>query len=65
MSPLDLTLMEKQVVGSLFGSANPRADIPQLLEPLPQGQLELDGLVTHTYTLDERQRGLRRHARRP
>ena len=28
MSLLDLTLMEKQVVGSLFGSGNPRADIP-------------------------------------
>ena len=31
MSLLDLTLMEKQVVGSLFGSGNPRADIPKLL----------------------------------
>ena len=32
VSLLDLTLMEKQIVGSLFGSANPRADIPKLLE---------------------------------
>ena len=31
MSGLDLTLMEKQIVGSLFGSANPRVDIPRLL----------------------------------
>src|SRR5215207_4525072 len=52
VSLLDLTLMEKQVVGSLFGSANPRADIPKLLELWRQGQLELDGLVTKTYTLD-------------
>ena len=52
VSLLDLTLMEKQVVGSLFGSANPRADIPKLLELWRQGQLDLDGLVTKTYTLD-------------
>ena len=52
VSLLDLTLMEKQVVGSIFGSANPRADIPRLLELWRQGQLDLDGLVTKTYTLD-------------
>jgi NDMA-dependent alcohol dehydrogenase len=52
ISLLDLTLMEKQVVGSLFGSANPRADIPKLLELWRQGQLDLDSLVTKTYTLD-------------
>jgi S-(hydroxymethyl)glutathione dehydrogenase/alcohol dehydrogenase len=52
MSLLDLTLMEKQVVGSLFGSGNPRADIPKLLGLYREGQLDLDGLVTRTYTLD-------------
>jgi NDMA-dependent alcohol dehydrogenase len=53
VSLLDLTLMEKQVVGSLFGSGNPRADIPKLLNLYRQGQLDLDGLVTTTYSLDE------------
>ena len=53
MSLLDLTLMEKQVVGSLFGSGNPRYDIPKLLGLYREGQLDLDGLVTKTYTLDE------------
>jgi S-(hydroxymethyl)glutathione dehydrogenase/alcohol dehydrogenase len=57
MSAIDLTLMEKQVVGSLFGSANPRVDIPRLLELYGAGQLELDGLVTRTYHLDEVNRG--------
>jgi S-(hydroxymethyl)glutathione dehydrogenase/alcohol dehydrogenase len=52
ISLLDLTLMEKQVVGSLFGSANPRADIPKILELYSRGQLDLDGLVTTTYKLD-------------
>jgi NDMA-dependent alcohol dehydrogenase len=53
VSLLDLTLMEKQVVGSLFGSGNPRYDIPRLLGLYREGQLDLDGLVTRTYTLDE------------
>jgi len=53
VSLLDLTLMEKQVVGSLFGSANPRADIPKLLDLWGQGQIDLDALVTATYTLDQ------------
>jgi Zn-dependent alcohol dehydrogenase len=52
VSLLDLTLMEKQVVGSLFGSGNPRADIPKLLNLYRAGQLDLDGLVTKTYPLD-------------
>jgi S-(hydroxymethyl)glutathione dehydrogenase/alcohol dehydrogenase len=52
MSLLDLTLMEKQVVGSLFGSGNPRADIPKLIGLYREGQIDLDGLVTNEYTLD-------------
>jgi S-(hydroxymethyl)glutathione dehydrogenase/alcohol dehydrogenase len=52
-----LTLFEKQLVGSLFGSANIRKDIPQLLELYTQGQLDLDGLVTKTYSLDEINQG--------
>jgi NDMA-dependent alcohol dehydrogenase len=53
MSLLDLTLMEKQLVGSLFGSGNPRADIPKLIGLYREGQLDLDGLVTKEYTLDD------------
>ena len=49
--------MEKQVVGSLFGSANPRADIPRLLGLYADGQLKLDELVTRTYRLDEINQG--------
>ncbi|CAN5704214.1 NDMA-dependent alcohol dehydrogenase [soil metagenome] len=52
ISLLDLTLMEKQVVGSLFGSGNPRADIPRILELYRAGRVDLDGLVTQTYDLD-------------
>ena len=53
MSLFDLTLYEKQVRGSLFGSSNPRRDIPRMLELYHAGQLKLDELVTREYTLDE------------
>jgi Zn-dependent alcohol dehydrogenase len=53
----DLTLMEKQIVGSLFGSANFRYDIPKLLELYRQGQLDLDGMVTNTYKLGDINQG--------
>ena len=46
-------LSRSSSIGSLFGSANPRQDIPKLLELYTQGQLDLDGLVTRTYPLDE------------
>jgi NDMA-dependent alcohol dehydrogenase len=52
-----LTLFEKQLIGSLFGSANIRKDIPALLELYTQGQLDLDTLVTNTYSLDEINQG--------
>jgi S-(hydroxymethyl)glutathione dehydrogenase/alcohol dehydrogenase len=51
MSLCELTLWEKQVVGTIFGSANIRKDIPKLLELYQQGQLDLDGMVTATYPL--------------
>jgi S-(hydroxymethyl)glutathione dehydrogenase/alcohol dehydrogenase len=52
MNFFDLTLIEKQVVGSLFGSGNPRADIPKLLNLYREGLLDLDNLVTKTYNLE-------------
>ncbi|MEY4227900.1 MAG: hypothetical protein RLZ84_492 [Actinomycetota bacterium] len=52
MSSLDLTLYEKQLVGSLFGSGNPRADIPKLLNLYREGLLDLDGLITRRYPLE-------------
>jgi len=52
-----LTLLEKQIVGSIFGSANIRYDIPKLLELYRQGQLDLDGMVTNTYKLGDINQG--------
>ena len=49
----ELTAYQKQIVGCLFGNANPRADIPKLLHLYRQGDLILDELITQTYTLDQ------------
>ncbi len=51
ISLLDLTLSEKIVMGALYGSGNPRQDIPKLLELHGAGELPLDDLVTNTYPL--------------
>ena len=48
-----LTLLQKQLVGTIFGSANFRYDIPHLLRLYEQGQLDLDSMVTNTYSLDQ------------
>ena len=47
------------MVGSLFGSANPRADIPKLLDLDRAGQFDLGGLVTRSYALDQVNQGYR------
>ena len=53
MSLLDLTLYEKSVRGALFGSANPRFDVPRILDLYMDGILKLDELVTRTYPLSQ------------
>lgn len=56
-SGADLTLNEKTIRGSLFGSCNPQYDIVRLLRLYDAGQLKLDKLVTRTYTLEEANQG--------
>jgi NDMA-dependent alcohol dehydrogenase len=53
LSLLELTLYEKQIRGSLFGSSNAQHDVPRLLELYQLGQLKLAELVTRTYALEE------------
>jgi S-(hydroxymethyl)glutathione dehydrogenase/alcohol dehydrogenase len=49
----ELTLYEKQIRGSLFGSSNAQHDIPRLLDLYRVGQLKLDELITREYSLEE------------
>ncbi len=53
----ELTLQQKELVGSIFGSANPRRDIPRLLRLYMEGKLKLDELVTRTYPLSDINQG--------
>jgi S-(hydroxymethyl)glutathione dehydrogenase/alcohol dehydrogenase len=46
-----LTLYQKRILGSLYGEANPRADIPRLLSLYRDGKLMLDEAVTAEYKL--------------
>ena len=48
---------EKQIVGCIFGSVNSRADIPRLLGLYKDGLLDLDGMVTSTYPLEDINQG--------
>jgi S-(hydroxymethyl)glutathione dehydrogenase/alcohol dehydrogenase len=59
MSMLDLLTMEKELVGSIFGSSNPEEDVPRLLGLYRDGLLNLDGMVTRTYPLEQINDGYR------
>jgi Zn-dependent alcohol dehydrogenase len=47
------TLFQKRLLGSLYGEANPRADIPRLLSLYREGKLLLDEVVTTEYKLED------------
>ena len=49
----ELVMYNKEIKGVLFGSGNPRVDIPKLLELYRAGLLKLDELITRTYPLDK------------
>jgi S-(hydroxymethyl)glutathione dehydrogenase/alcohol dehydrogenase len=53
----ELAMFQKEVRGVVFGAANPRFDIPNLLALYKSGQLKLDELITRTYRLDQINQG--------
>ena len=48
-----LAMWNKEIKGTIFGSLNPRADIPRLLGMYRDGTLKLDELISQRYSLDE------------
>ena len=52
-----LTLFEKTIKGSLFGSGSPQRDILKMLDLYQAGTLKLDELVTSRYTREEVNKG--------
>ena len=55
----ELAMWNKEIKGTIFGSLNPRSDIPKLLGLSREGQLKLDELITRRYTLDQINEGNR------
>lgn len=52
-----LTLFEKRIHGTLFGSCNPFYDIPKMLDLYQAGRIKLDELITRNYRLEEINKG--------
>jgi NDMA-dependent alcohol dehydrogenase len=52
-------LWNKNLVGTVFGSCNPRADIPRFARMYQSGQLQLDEMITKRYRLDDINEGYR------
>lgn len=53
VNPFELVLYQKALLGTLYGTCNPRTDIPRLLDLYRAGRLMLDELVTCEYRLDQ------------
>jgi len=48
-----LTLMQKNLQGTIFGGGNPHYDIPQLLSMYKAGKLNIDDMITRQYKLEQ------------
>ena len=53
VSSLVLPLTGKSVIGCMYGSVNTKVDFPLYLDLYRRGRLDLDAMITRTYTLDE------------
>jgi NDMA-dependent alcohol dehydrogenase len=54
---MQLAMLNKEVKGTIFGSGNPRFEIPNLLSMYRAGKLKLDELITRTYALEDVNQG--------
>lgn len=52
-----LSMYNQTLMGTVFGSASPRVQIPRLLKLYEQGVVLIDELITSEYSLDEVQQG--------
>jgi NDMA-dependent alcohol dehydrogenase len=57
LSLFNLAMFNQSLLGTVFGSASPRVQIPKLLQLYEAGMLEIDSLVTREYPLDGVQDG--------
>ena len=52
LDPFDL-IKGKRIIGTWGGETQPDRDIPMYVDLYLSGKLKLDGLITHTYSLDD------------
>jgi S-(hydroxymethyl)glutathione dehydrogenase/alcohol dehydrogenase len=53
----NLAMFNQAVLGTVFGSASPRVQVPNLLALFEAGQLKIDEIITQEYSLDQVQQG--------
>jgi S-(hydroxymethyl)glutathione dehydrogenase/alcohol dehydrogenase len=53
LNALAFPLSGKTLCGCMFGSANPLHDFPKMLDLYRSGKLDLEGMVTKRYTIDQ------------
>jgi S-(hydroxymethyl)glutathione dehydrogenase/alcohol dehydrogenase len=59
-SPFMMVFTEKMVSGTFYGSVRPDLDFPVLVDHYMNKRLNLDGLISRTYKLDEINEGFRK-----
>jgi NDMA-dependent alcohol dehydrogenase len=52
-----LAMFNQALLGTVFGSASPRVQIPNLLNLFETGELKIDEIITQEYSLDQVQQG--------
>ena len=58
-SPFNMVFTEKTVSGTFYGSVRPDLDFPILVDHYMNKRLNIDGLISRTYKLDEINEGFR------
>ena len=53
MNALEITLSQKQIIGSLYGGASPFEMVPQLINMYRAGKIKFDELITKYYKLEQ------------
>lgn len=53
ISPLHLVAQNKKLFGSLVGSSRTHVDVPLVLKAYQRGRLNLDGLISKTYSMHD------------
>lgn len=53
------SMLQKDLQGTIFGGGNARTDVPNLLAMYKSGHLNLDDMITRTYSLEEVNEGYR------